>query len=662
MPATTLAISVILLAALAPAGLAPAQPLIQRDDYADRLEAMWLAECIANWTGRLTEGSRREPPFLTDADWGSPLTNGRTLTFVLDEDPWPADDDTDIEYVYIEELAQLGLDALEPDAIRDAWVDHINRFIWVANEEARELMDRGVVPPATGMPAANPFYLRIDAQLTTEMFGALAPGLPHAALELADVPIATTAASHAAHAARFHVVLYALAPVADRAVAPEQRVRWLVETARAYLPDTSKAADIVDTVYADYLANPDPTDWERTRDLVYDRYQLNAAANGFAYYGWTESSVNFAGGLIALLYGRGNLPDTIRIGTLTGWDSDNGTATMGGLVGLLLGTDTLRTQIDAVAPGATLSDRYWSSRTRDNMIDHLPDDPDAEDTFPRIAQRMLPVVDLVMQQAGARTGDLGWLLPPGPAPDPTTASPAARRFIASANNAVPRAGGTVTAASSAVAPIRTMPNSATTPLRFINGLEHDDSGVEPAATARQFYASRGAANIAPGDTITLEATYSIPVLAERVRLIEGEHDAFGGWIDNPVFQVRLGTTWTTPAGTLTGSPDPAVPFQIIDFVLDQPATITGVRVSGLAGGSLAYATIAELDAIGPTDRPAWPGFDHLDRNADGRIDIDDLHTLTQNPADIDLDGDTDADDIALLETYIRIDDQGRRAD
>ena len=41
------------------------------------------------------------------------------------------------------------------------------------------------------------------------------------------------------------------------------RVVWLVREARKYLPDTSKSADVVDFVLADFLANPDP-DWDGT--------------------------------------------------------------------------------------------------------------------------------------------------------------------------------------------------------------------------------------------------------------------------------------------------------------------------------------------------------------------------------------------------------------
>ena len=43
----------------------------------------------------------------------------------------------------------------------------------------------------------------------------------------------------------------------------------------------------------------------------------------------------------------------------------------------------------------------------------------------------------------------------------------------------------------------------------------------------------------------------------------------------------------------------------------------------------------------------------LDRTGDGRVDIEDLYTQSSDPADVDQDGDIDADDAALIERVIR---------
>ena len=51
------------------------------------------------------------------------------------------------------------------------------------------------------------------------------------------------------------------------------------------------------------------------------------------------SGINFASSLISYFYGKGDLKETIKIATLSGWDSDNPASTWGGLLGFIHGRD-----------------------------------------------------------------------------------------------------------------------------------------------------------------------------------------------------------------------------------------------------------------------------------------------------------------------------------
>jgi hypothetical protein len=82
---------------------------------------------------------------------------------------------------------------------------------------------------------------------------------------------------------------------------------------------------------------------------------LNASANGFRYAGWVESSVNFAAGVVALLYGEMDYRRTVRIGALAGWNSDKPAATMAGLLGLIYGHDRI---VAEFPEQSQFSDRY----------------------------------------------------------------------------------------------------------------------------------------------------------------------------------------------------------------------------------------------------------------------------------------------------------------
>ena len=246
---------------------------INRTNYKDKLEGFWLGSCIANWTGLPTENQRTDFPFFTDEDFGP----GK-FDYVLDQHPWGADDDTDIEYVYQHAMEEYGY-MLTGKQISIEWQDHIGLpKLWVSNLSALGQMQNGTVPPETSFPENNPMWDMIDAQLTTEIFGALAPGRPDVALEIGHLPIRTTAYLHSEWAAEFYVIMYSLTSTADATLSRAEQVRWMAEQARKRIPDWSYIADMFDYVKAQYDANPDKENWEVTRDEVAMRYQHQVTA------------------------------------------------------------------------------------------------------------------------------------------------------------------------------------------------------------------------------------------------------------------------------------------------------------------------------------------------------------------------------------------------
>ena len=392
----------------------PAPIVISRAQYHDQLYGFWLGECIANWTGLVTEmdkvgniGEVQTGAFYTRDDWGAPdqpsiwgegvpSDLSATIDFVFrdEEDVWGADDDTDIEYMYQHLLDTHQTSRLTGEQIREGWLTHIKpeeeNYLWVANQRAFDLMREGTVPPETSDPALNEHYDMIDAQLTTEIFGLFAPARPEVALRMAHLPIRTTARQNAAWISEFYVVMHSLASRVDTTLARKQQIFWLADQARSVLPDTSYARKMYDYVKAQYESG---IPWEQARDSVYQRYQVeqqdgyDITSRNLYCNGCFAAGINFAASLVSLFYGEGDIVETIKIGALAGWDSDNPTATWGGLLGFMLGKEGVER-----AFGRTFSNRFNIHRTRQNFPDN------GLDTFEAMARRGVAITERVIEK------------------------------------------------------------------------------------------------------------------------------------------------------------------------------------------------------------------------------------------------------------------------
>tara|TARA_Y200000002_G_scaffold134725_1_gene111059 strand:+ start:36 stop:1391 length:1356 start_codon:yes stop_codon:yes gene_type:complete len=384
--------------------------IISRSAYTNKLKGFWLAQCIANWTGLVTEmdkigniGEIKTGPFYTRDDWGKedqPAYWGgtkdfsRTIDFVFEgeDGKWGADDDTDIEYIYQHLLHTNKTSKLTGEQIRDGWLKHIKNeeenFLWVSNQRALDLMISGTVPPETSNPEKNPDFDMIDAQLTTEIFGFFSPARPDFAVEMAELPIQTTARFNAEWISKFYVSMYSMAANADPNQTTKENLINFAEKSRALLPDDSYSAKMYDFVKKQYYED---IPWETIRDNVYQRYQVeqkdgyDLTSRNMRCNACAAAGINFAASIISLFAGEGDLKETIKIGSLSGWDSDNPTATWGGLIGFMIGADGVEKAFDR-----TFSEEYNIHRTRQNF-------PNAIDNFTNMANIGVFITDRVIQ-------------------------------------------------------------------------------------------------------------------------------------------------------------------------------------------------------------------------------------------------------------------------
>jgi hypothetical protein len=386
---------------------------IDRQDYLNKLEGFWLGQSIANWTGLITEmdkignvGEIKTGNFYTRENWNkndepniwSPNSEYETIDFVLrnKNEIWGSDDDTDIEYMYQELMFQGNETILSPEDIRNGWLKHIKieeeNFLWVSNQKAFDLMNQGFLPPETSNPEFNEHFDMIDAQLTTEIFGLLSPINYKYALKMSNLPVRTTSRGDAALISEFYIIIHSLASTINQSNPIDKELIKISDLASDVLDKNSYSFKMYDYVKKKFESG---IKWEQTRDSIYNRYQVNQmdgydiTSRELYCNGCFASGINFASSLVSYFYGKGDFKETIKIASLSGWDSDNPASTWGGLLGFIHG----KTKIENIF-NKPLSNKYNIHRTRQNFENN------GLDNFKNMSKKGLSIIDNVVLKTG----------------------------------------------------------------------------------------------------------------------------------------------------------------------------------------------------------------------------------------------------------------------
>ncbi len=347
----------------APAADARTEPLrISGAALYDRVYASWLGQLAGNIYGLPHENIHIDEPGPDGFPYGYDRLEipyykshfaATRMTGVMDAFGGAfSDDDTDIEYIYLQLMEQAGI---EPSyaQIRDAWMGHVDDWVWIANRQALALMHYGYAPPYTGRKAMNAEWFQIDPQLINEIWAITAPGMVGyasakslwgARVSADDWGTEPTVAYGAMFAAAFF----------------EPDVAKLVDIGLAALPADAKFARTIVAMKALHRRYPD--DWRAARREMARDYYLADQPKSI----WS-ANLNGACAILALLYGAGDFQKTMDLASAMGFDADNQAATLGGLLGVAQGTKGIPASFLYPVKGWTLpfNDRYLNRSRRD---------------------------------------------------------------------------------------------------------------------------------------------------------------------------------------------------------------------------------------------------------------------------------------------------------
>lgn len=325
---------------IAAVGLRGEERIISHDELMDKLSAFWIGQILGNYIGFPFENLYIEEPI--------PVLVDRVYTANYDGDPELklnrndrrghipimcgavkgafSDDDTDIEFVTLHAVEKYGLDITYPE-ITGMWKAHINDYIWVANREARDLMDQGLMAPDTGRKENNKHWFQIDPQLVNEIWSAFYPGMTKQAGRRALWGARITNDSWGTHPTIAYGVMISAAFF-------EKDVQKLVEMAMEAVPNEGPFAEGMRDVVKWHNEH---RNWRDTRKKIHEKYYKYKKGTYTAPVSPVSSLVNGLTGVMAILYGEGDYMKTVGIATSAGYDCDNQAATCGGLIGVLNG-------------------------------------------------------------------------------------------------------------------------------------------------------------------------------------------------------------------------------------------------------------------------------------------------------------------------------------
>ncbi len=272
-------------------------------------------------------------------------TYGEVKEYLHNFKNFAADDDTNGPVYFIRVLRDYGLDFTAEQEGR-TWLNYAaeehGMYWWGGFGRSTEHtaylnLKNGIPAPASGSLATNGAAIaeQIGGQIFIDSWGWLNPGNPKRAADMSARAASVAHDGNGLHGARWVAAAIAQAFVASS-------IDEIVDAAMAQIPGDSEYARVAKAVIAHHKANPDS--WRSCQKML-------VADFGYDRYPGVCHIIPNAGVLImAVLYGKGDLPLTAEIATMAGWDTDcnagNAAAIVGTFQGLQPGWDKYRKPIN----------------------------------------------------------------------------------------------------------------------------------------------------------------------------------------------------------------------------------------------------------------------------------------------------------------------------
>jgi ADP-ribosylglycohydrolase len=236
----------------------------------------------------------------------------------------PHDDDTDYTFLALHILETYGLD-FTTTQVATEWLTHLTYFrIYTAERMAYRNLILSIHPEEAA-DYLNPVREYIGGRIRADLYGFISPGRPRLAAALAYQDARLSHTKNGVYGAMFWAAMIAWAFTSHD-------MEDIIRAGLSQIPRGCRLAEAVE----DTLATArEVDDWE----VAYDRLLLK-----YGGYHPAHTINNTIWCLLALLYGKNDLTQSLGIAAICGMDTDCNCANVGAVLGVMLGASALPEQ------------------------------------------------------------------------------------------------------------------------------------------------------------------------------------------------------------------------------------------------------------------------------------------------------------------------------
>ena len=277
--------------------------------FLDKVHGCWYGKCLGGAAGAPREGIKK----LIDIGDFSEIFN-----------PDLPNDDLDLQLLWIDVLKTKGLIINSCD-LADAWVEKC----WYPFSEYGYFLKnymRGIKPPYSGIINNSFFKEGMGCPIRSEIWGIISVGNPELASQYAYMDATLDHADNSVYAEQFLAVIESMAFI-------ESDIDKLIKIGMDCIPEESKLYKCFEMIIE---MHKNCAEWINVRKEVLNR---------FSHPDFTNVVQNLGFVLISLLWGNGDMRDTINIALRCGYDTDCTCASAASVVGILKGYKALGSEI-----------------------------------------------------------------------------------------------------------------------------------------------------------------------------------------------------------------------------------------------------------------------------------------------------------------------------